>query len=122
MTEQIIIRNVMRITEGRLDRFKDAVRQAIDFVGQNGPQLTVRTFIDEAGMRAVSIQLYRNSKDILRHWQMSDPHIQAVSEHCTVESIEICGSVSKEVEAGFAPFVADGRGRIVRPFAGFARF
>ncbi len=122
MSEQIIIRNVMRITEGRLERFREAVRQAVEFVEQHGPQLTVRTFIDEAGMRAVSFQLYRNSDDILRHWQMSDPHIQAVSEHCTVETIEICGSVSKEVEAGFAAFVADGRGRIVQPFAGFSRF
>ncbi|GAU83027.1 hypothetical protein [Bosea sp. BIWAKO-01] len=122
MTEQIIIRNVMRITEGRLGRFREAVRQAVDHVEQNGPQLTVRTFIDDDEMCAVSFQLYRNSDDILRHWQMSDPHIQAVSEHCTVEAIEIYGSISKEVEAGLAPFVNDGRGRIAKPFAGFSRF
>lgn len=69
----------------------------------------VRTFIDETEMRAVSCQLYRNSADVLRHWRMSDAHIQSVSEHCTVEKLEVCGDPSEEVARGVSQFMKDRR-------------
>lgn len=122
MSEQLLFRNVMKITEGRLEPFHDAVRQAIEFVERHAPQLMVRTFIDEQDMRAVSFQLYRNSEDVLRHWGMSAPYIRAVSQHCTVESFEVYGDPSDDVRAGLSDFLTDGRGLIMRPLAGFSRF
>ncbi|WP_324762436.1 hypothetical protein SO078_14725 [Sinorhizobium meliloti] len=122
MTEQILFRNVMKITEGSLEPFREAVKQAIEFVERNGSQLMVQTFVDEQEMRAVSFQLYRNSEDVLRHWEISDPHIRAVSKHCSVEKFEIYGNPSDEVAAGLSQFFGDGRGRIMKPLAGFTRF
>ncbi|WP_309083149.1 hypothetical protein [Chelativorans sp.] len=121
MSDQILFRNVMQITPGSLEPFRDAVRRAVEFVEQHAPQLMVRTYIDEDHMRAVSFQLYRNSDDVLRHWELSDPYIQAVSEHCTVESFEVYGNPSEEVAAGLARFLGD-RVRITKPFVGFSRF
>ncbi|WP_028034575.1 hypothetical protein [Chelativorans sp. J32] len=122
MSDQLLFRNVMKITAGRREPFCAAVRQAIEFVEQHGPQLMVRTFIDDEAMRAVSFQLYRNSADVLRHWELSDPYIQAVSQHCTVEAFEVYGTPSKEVIAGLSQFLSDGRGLIVKPLVGFSRF
>lgn len=122
MTEQLLFRNVMKITDGRLEPFREAVMQAIEFVEQHAPQLMVRTFIDVQDMRAVSFQLYRNSEDVLRHWEMSDPYIRAVSKHCTVERFEVYGDPSDEVQAGLSQFLTDGRGEIMPPLAGYSRF
>jgi hypothetical protein len=122
MNEQILVRNVMKITPGKLDAFREAVKEAIDYVEQHAPQLMVRTYIDEREMRAVSLQLYANSQDVLRHWELSDPYIQKVSANCTVEQIEIYGEPSGEVTAGIARFIREGRGRIMKPLAGFSRF
>ncbi|PDS99877.1 hypothetical protein CO659_03850 [Rhizobium sp. S9] len=122
MTEQILLRNQMKITDGRLEPFSDAVRNAIEFVETHGPQLMVQAYIDEWNLRAVSFQLYRNSADVLRHWDMSDPYIQAVSEHCTVEKLEVYGSPNEQVLTGLARFLDDGRALIIRPLAGFTRF
>jgi hypothetical protein len=122
MTDQILVRNVIKITAGRLEPFREAVRQAIQFVEQNGPQLMVRTFIDQQEMRTVSFQLYRSSEDVLRHWEMSDPYIQRVSAHCTVERFEVYGNPSEKVVAGMSRFISDGRGQITMPLAGFSRF
>ncbi|WP_077960562.1 hypothetical protein [Ensifer adhaerens] len=122
MTEQLLFRNLMKITPGHLDEFREAVKRAIAFVEAHAPQLMVQTFIDEKDMRAVSIQLYRNSEDVLRHWQMSDAHINDVSAHCTVERLEVYGAPSVAVAAGVAPFIADGRGFIMPPLTGFSRF
>ena len=107
MTEQLLFRNLMRITPGHLEPFREAVRSAIAFVEEHAPQLMVQTFIDEKEMQAVSIQLYRNSEDVLRHWQMPDAHINDVSAHCSVERLEVYGNPSKEVAAGLAPRSAD---------------
>lgn len=122
MTEQLLFRNLMRITPGHLEPFCEAVRSAIAFVEAHAPQLMVQTFIDEKEMQAVSIQLYRNSEDVLGHWQMSDAHINDVSAHCTVERLEVYGNPSEEVAAGLAPFINDGRGSIMPPLVGFSRF
>ena len=122
MTDQILMRNRMKITEGRLEPFSRAIREAIDFVALNGPQMMVQTFIDEEEMSAVSFQLYRNSQDVLRHWQLSDPYIQRVMEHCTAENFEVYGSPDSEVLAGLSQMIRDGRCRIVKPLAGFTRF
>lgn len=122
MTDQLLFRNVMKIKAGHLESFREAVRAAVDFVEQNAPQLMVRTFIDEAEMRAVSYQLYRDSADVLRHWQMSDAHIQSVSEHCSVEKFEVYGDPSEEVAKGISQFIDDGRGMIMPPLRGFSRF
>lgn len=122
MTDQLLFRNVMKIKTGHLQQFREAVTAAVDFVEENAPQLMVRTFIDEAEMRAVSYQLYRSSADVLRHWQMSDTHIQSVSEHCTVEKFEVYGDPSEEVARGVAQFMEDGRGTIMPPLKGFSRF
>lgn len=112
----------MKIKAGHLQPFREAVRAAVDFVEENAPQLMVRTFIDETEMRAVSYQLYRNSADVLRHWQMSDAHIQSVSAHCTVEKFEVYGDPSEEVARGVSQFMGDGRGMIMPPLKGFSRF
>ncbi|HEV7317973.1 MAG TPA: hypothetical protein VGO04_05090 [Ensifer sp.] len=122
MSEQLLFRNLMRITPGHLDEFREAVTRAIAFVENHAPQLMVQTFIDEKAMQAVSIQLYRNSQDVLNHWQMSDAHINDVSAHCTVERLEVYGSPSAAVTEGLAPFLADGRGFIMPPLVGFSRF
>lgn len=122
MTEQLLFRNVMKIKAGHLQPFRDAVRAAVAFVEDNAPQLMVQTFIDETEMRAVSFQLYRNSADVLRHWQMSDAHIQSVSEHCSVEKFEVYGNPSDEVVRGVSQFINDGRGMIMPPLTGFSRF
>ncbi|OCP01697.1 MULTISPECIES: hypothetical protein [unclassified Ensifer] len=122
MTEQLLFRNLMRITPGHLDEFREAVKSAINFVESHAPQLMVQTFIDEKAMQAVSIQLYRNSEDVLSHWQMSDAHINNVSAHCAVERLEVYGAPNEEVAKGLAPFIGDGRGFIMPPLTGFSRF
>ena len=67
MANQLLMQNRMKIAEGRLEPFSHAIREAVDFVALNGPQMMVQTFIDEEEMSAVSFQLYRNSAGVLRH-------------------------------------------------------
>jgi hypothetical protein len=95
--------NTMKITEGRLEGFREAIRRAVDFVEEHGPQLMVRVFVDEDEMRAHSFQLYGDSEAIRTHWRLSDPYIAGVMEHCSVERLEIYGNPDEGVRAALAP-------------------
>lgn len=119
--EMILFRNTMRITEGHLHAFKRAIREAVQFVKENGPQLMVQTFINEPRMVAVSYQLYRNSEAVLEHWRLADPYIAKVMEHCVVSEFEIHGEPSEAVLERMRPMLDDGRAILTPRLAGFVR-
>lgn len=99
----LLLHNTMKITEGHLDGFREAVRRAVDFVEEHGPQLMVRVFIDEARLRAHSFQLYGDSDAVRTHWRLSDPYIAAVMEHCSVERLDLYGDPDADVRAALEP-------------------
>jgi quinol monooxygenase YgiN len=99
-TSPLLMHNVMRIKDGHLDEFREAVRQAVAFVEEHGPQILVQVFIENDGTIAHSFQLYADSAAVLAHWKMSDPYIQQVMEHCTIERFEFYGEPDQEVRDG----------------------
>lgn len=119
--ETLLFRNTMRITEGHLDGFRKAIREAVEFAEQHGPQLLVHTFLDEETMLAYSYQLYRDSESVLLHWKLSDPYISRVMEHCTVERFDVYGQPNAEVMAGLAQ-LGDTLASVTPRIAGFTRF
>jgi hypothetical protein len=67
----VLFRNTMRITDGHLGGFRQAIAQAVAFAEEHGPQLMVDVFIDEERMLAHSFQLYRDSDAVRTHWRLS---------------------------------------------------
>lgn len=119
----ILFHNTMRITDGHLGEFQDAVRRAVEFVEEHGPQLMVDVFIDEERMLAHSYQLYRDSDAIREHWRLSDPYIRGVMEHCEVERFDVHGHPDDAIREGLRPMAEGGTPlSITRRTAGFARF
>ncbi len=117
----ILFHNTMRIHDGHQKEFAAAVRRAVAFVEEHGPQLMVNVFLDEERGLAHSFQLYPDSDAVLAHWKLSDPYIQDVMAHCTVESFETYGELSDEVLDGLRSGPAGAA--TVRPIlTGFARF
>jgi len=100
--QRLLFRNTMRINAGGLDQYREAIRRAVNFAERFGPQVMVDVFIDEPAMRAHSFQLYANSAAVLRHWELSDPFIRDVMEHCIVERFEVFGQPDERVAAGLA--------------------
>jgi hypothetical protein len=119
--EMILFRNTMKITEGHMDAFKQAICAAVDFVSEHGPQLMVQTFIDEKQLTAVSYQLYRDSEAILQHWRLADPYIAEVMQHCTVAAFEICGEPNAAVMERMNTMIQEGLATQMVRLAGFVR-
>lgn len=87
--EPLLLHNTMRITEGHLDAFREAVRRAVEFVERHGPQIMVQVFVDAEQLVAHSFQLYPDSAAIRAHGRLSDPYIPEVMRHCTVARLEM---------------------------------
>lgn len=121
--EPLLLHNTMRITDGHLDAFEEAVADAVEFVMEHGPQLAVQVFIDDDAMLAHSFQLYPDSAAIARHWELSDPYIQAVMAHCTVERLVMYGEPDEAVVGDvFRPSGTEDIPRaVVRRHIGFLR-
>ncbi|MFF8830866.1 hypothetical protein [Streptomyces sp. NPDC015131] len=121
--ETLLFRNTMRITDGHLAGFREAIAQAVAFAEQHGPQLMVQTFIDEQRMLAHSFQLYRDSEAVRTHWKLADPHIQEVMKHCQVDRFEVFGQPAPDVAESLRQALGD---RVEPEFstraAGFTRF
>jgi hypothetical protein len=119
--EMIMFRNLMKIAEGHMDAFKQAICAAVDFACKNGPQLMVQTFIDEKQLTAISYQLYRDSEAILEHWRVADPYIAEVMQHCTVAAFEIYGEPNAKVMERMDTMLQDGRATQMVRLAAFVR-
>lgn len=96
----ILLRNTMAYDREHADEFEQAIRNAVLFAEKNAPQLMVQVFIDHEKSLCYSFQLYANSEAILRHWEVSDPHITEVMRYCVVKSMEVYGSPSESVRNG----------------------
>jgi hypothetical protein len=119
----LLLRNTMRITDGHLESFRDAIAQAVTFAEQHGPQLMVQTFVDEERMLAHSFQLYQDSDAVRVHWKLADPYIQEVMKHCRVERFEVFGEPDADVAAGLRSALGEQLEPTFSPrIAGFARF
>jgi hypothetical protein len=99
----LLLHNTMRIRPGHLEPYKAAVQRAVEFVEEHGPQIMVQVFIDEERLEAHSFQLYPDSDAILTHWKLSDPYIQDVMAHCTVERLEMFGEPDERVRSAMSP-------------------
>ncbi|MDK0520042.1 hypothetical protein [Streptomyces sp. ML-6] len=119
----LLFRNTMRITDGHLQGFRDAIAGAVAFAEQHGPQLMVETFLDEERMLAHSFQLYQDSEAVRLHWKLADPYIQEVMKHCRVERFEVFGEPDADVAAGVRSALGEQCELTFSPrIAGFVRF
>lgn len=101
-TEQntILFKNTLRYEKGKLNEFKQSLEEAILFAKKNAPQLFVHVYLDETNGLAYSYQFFRNSSDVLKHWEISQKEVNNVMVYSTVVKFEVFGSPSTEVVAG----------------------
>lgn len=121
-TTPLLFRNTMRIRDDHLAGFREAIAEAVDFAERHGPQLMVQTFVDEDRMLAHSFQLYRDSEAVRVHWELSDPYIQQVMEHCEVEYFEVFGQPEPDVAERLREILGDVNPGASPLLAGFTRF
>lgn len=117
----ILLRNTMAFNPDETDAFKLAIQDAVRFAEKNAPQLMVKVYIDTEHALCYSFQLYADSEAILRHWDVSDPHIAAVMKHCVVKHMEVYGSPSDAVRNGILAAVGSDKVTFTPELIGYHR-
>jgi quinol monooxygenase YgiN len=72
--EPIVVVDTWRIREGKLDVFKDAAREFVDFVAENEPQLIAYSvYVDDESNSSTVVQIHPDSKSIEFHLNVAGP-------------------------------------------------
>ena len=123
MSDRIVFITTNQISEGALEKVKEATLKSTNFFYANGPQLMAEVFIDENELRFYGIQVHRDSESILTHWQISDPYMQDVMQYITTSRVDIYGQPNDAVIESMQRLSSQGAVISVTPrFAGFSRF
>lgn len=115
----VLLRNTMAFNRQRANEFKQAIYNAVRFAEEHAPQLMVQVFVDDEKALCYSFQLYPDSEAILRHWEVSDPHISEVMKHCVVQSMEVYGSPNEAVRTGILGAVGDDKVTFIPELVGY---
>jgi quinol monooxygenase YgiN len=74
MPEPIMLIDTWKIRDGKLDAFKDAAREFVDFVAENEPQLIAYdVYIDEDSNHSTVVQIHPDSESIEFHMEVAGP-------------------------------------------------
>jgi quinol monooxygenase YgiN len=74
MREPIILIDKWKIREGKLEEFKDAARDFVDFVFENEPQLIAyNVYVDEESNQCTVVQIHPQSESIDFHMEVAGP-------------------------------------------------
>jgi quinol monooxygenase YgiN len=125
MREPIIFVDTWKIGEGKLDAFKDATREFVDFVAESEPQLIAyQVYIDEESNHSTVVQIHPDSESIEFHMNVAGPQFGRF-----MDLYEPGGRI--EVHGRPAPRVLNGMRELAQQFgvtvvvkeryAGFAR-
>lgn len=117
----ILLRNTMAFDRAHADEFRQAIHDAVGFARENAPQLMVQVYWDLDQALCYSFQLYADSEAILRHWEVSDPHIAAVMKYCVVKQMEVYGSPSDAVRNGIVAAVGSDKVTFTPELTGYYR-
>ncbi len=75
MPEPVIFVDTWKIREGRLEEFKDAAREFVEFVSEHEPQLIAyNVYVDEQSHHSTVLQIHPDSESIEFHMKIAGPH------------------------------------------------
>lgn len=122
LQKTILFKNTMQYDKAKLKEFKASLKEGVAFAQANAPQLFVHVYLDEPNGLAYSYQLYRNSGDILKHWEVSENMINNVMQYSKVIKFEVYGEPSDTVIKGIEASVDKSIVSYYRELCGYNKF
>lgn len=113
------------IHEGRLEDLKDGIRQLVDFIEEQEPQLIAYGFhLDEAAGRMTVIAVHPDSASLELHMEVGRERFRQLGDMITLRQIEVYGSINERVRELLdqkATMLGGAGVTVTERFSGFAR-
>jgi quinol monooxygenase YgiN len=105
MSNEIMLIAQFEIDEGKIDEFKELYNQGIELVKQSEPDISYFSlYINQDETVVCSVEMYRDSQAILKHFEYSSERIPKILEICRVTNVEVYGNVTDEVKELLSPY------------------
>src|SRR5688572_10719138 len=125
MVEPLIFVNSYAIKEGKLDAYKDAVPEWLQFLETNHPRmLHFGAYINEAGTEVTVVQVHPDAESMDYQLKLIDGEVQKWAEYIEWDGMDIlvCGSPSEALLEGMRQTAGSGIPVSIKtPLAGFRR-
>ena len=120
MSSEILLDVDLKINDGELEAFKEAVGRLVPFVEATEPRvLFYKFYLDESGGIARSVHIYADLAALKFHTEIAAPWFHAVLQHASLIKIEALGDITTDqlAEIGMVQPPEVGGG-----LSGFVRF
>jgi hypothetical protein len=125
MSDLILYIDSSDVRDGALEELKPAIRELVDFVEANEPQLIAyNVYLSEDGRRMTVASLHPDSASLEYHMTVAGPLFQRFVDLVTMSSIRIYGEPSEKVQQQShekARLLGHGAVVVEPFFAGFSR-
>jgi hypothetical protein len=126
MSELILYFDTSDVREGALEELKPAIRELVDFIEANEPQLIAyNVYLSDDGTKMTVVNVHPDSASLEHHMTVAGPLFRRFTELVTLSSIHIYGEPSDRVlkqSREKAQLLGSGTVVVEPLFAGFARF
>lgn len=126
MSESILYIDHSEIREGKLEQLKTAIKELVDFVDANEPQLIAyNVYLNESGTRITVVHVHPDSASLELHMKVAGPAFPSFTELVMLSMIEIYGKLSDNLLKLLrqkAQMLGNGTVVVHELHAGFARF
>ena len=98
MSGPILYVDSSEVREGALDALKPAIRELVDFVAANEPQLIAyNVYLSEDGTKMTVVNMHPDSASLEYHLAVAGPLFRQFVDLVTLSSIHIYGEPSEQV-------------------------
>ena len=98
MSEELNLIARFDLQEGKLGRLKELYQIGIDDINENEPDvLYFNLYVSPDERTFCSVETYKDSEAVLRHFELSKERIGEILAISTVTSVEIFGPASQEL-------------------------
>jgi hypothetical protein len=98
MSDQVIFVDTYRIRDGKVDEFRQATDEIVEFVTANEPRLIAYgVYINDEGTEATGFQIHPDSESIEHHFAVAGPKFGPIMEFIEVAKIDVYGKPSDRV-------------------------
>jgi len=105
MKDEILLIAQFEINKEKIDEFKDLYNQGIETVRQRQPDvLNFNLYLNQDETVLSSVEVYRDSQAILKHFEYSSERIGKILKICKVTNVEVYGNVSDEIKELLSPY------------------
>jgi quinol monooxygenase YgiN len=126
MSEPIIYIDNSEIREGKLDELKAAIKDLVEFVEANEPQLIAyNVYFSEDGTRMTVLHVNRDPESLAFHMKVGGPQFPKLAGFIKMLTIDVYGKINDDLLEQLrqkAQMLGSGVVRAHELQAGFARF